>query len=257
MSEATILSRRHGAVAQVVLNRPAKRNALDWPMLDGLVTTLRGFDVDPDIRAAVISGEPRAFAAGADIGALGEASAMELYRSGFSEQWDAVAAIETPIVAAVSGYCLGGGLELALICDIVVCERGAVFGLPEAAIGTLPGAGGTQRLVRAVGKSLAMEMILAGRRLDAEEACRFGLASTLVEAGAAEAEALALAGRIAERAPLAARFAKRAVLQSFETPLSAGIAFERALSALMAASEDRAEGMRAFAEKRTPRFTGR
>lgn len=256
MSAGTVRILRHGPVGQLVLNRAAKRNALDRPMLEALVTALRGFDADPAIRAVVISGDARAFAAGADIGDLASAGVIELYQSGFSELWDAVALIQKPLVAAVAGYVLGGGLELALICDIVVCEEGAVFGLPETGIGTLPGAGGTQRLVRAVGKSMAMEMILAGRRLDAAEALSFGIASTLAARGEADAAALAMAARIATASPTALGVAKQAVLQSFETPLSAGIRYERTLSALMAASADRAEGMRAFAEKRKPDFKG-
>ena len=184
MSDPTVLSRRDGPVGRVILHRPAKLNALDRTMLEGLVGALRRHDDDPDVRVVILSGTARAFAAGADIGTLGEVGAMELYRSGFSEHWDAVAAIRTPIIAAVSGYVLGGGLELALTCDVVMCERSAVFGFPETAIGTIPGAGGTQRLVHAVGKSMAMEMILAGRRLDADEARAAGLVSTISEQSA-------------------------------------------------------------------------
>ncbi|MBZ7924924.1 enoyl-CoA hydratase/isomerase family protein [Ensifer adhaerens] len=246
-----------GHVGHITLNRPEKRNALSREMLERLVATLRAFDGDPDIRSVVISGDARAFAAGADIGTLAEAGPVELYGSGFSELWDEVATISKPLVAAVSGYALGGGLELVLICDIVVCDESAVFGMPEAAIGTVPGAGGTQRLVRVVGKTLAMEMILAGRRLNASEALARGLVSTVTAAGQVEAQALAIADKIATNGPVAVKLAKQAVLQSYETPLTAGVRFERSLSALLAASEDRAEGMRAFGEKRKPVFTGR
>lgn len=256
MTQGSIRILRHDAVGEIVLDRPAKRNALDRPMLEALVSALRLFDLDDTIRAIVISGEPRAFAAGADIGSLADAGPIELYQSGFSELWDEVATIAKPLIAAVTGYALGGGLELALICDIVVCETGAVFGLPETGIGTIPGAGGTQRLVRAVGKSMAMEMIMAGRRLDADEACRFGIASSIAAQGEAGMMARTLAGRIALASPTALAVAKQAVLQSFEMPLSAGIRYERSLSALMAASQDRAEGMRAFADKRKPTFKG-
>ncbi|MCB8877054.1 enoyl-CoA hydratase-related protein [Acidisoma silvae] len=256
MSDGKVRILRHGPVGQVILDRAAKRNALDRPMLEALVAGLRNFDADPAIRAIVISGDMQAFAAGADIGNLASAGAIELYHSGFSELWDAVTLIAKPLVAAVAGYVLGGGLELAMICDIVVCDESAVFGLPETGIGIIPGAGGTQRLVRAVGKSMAMEMILAGRRLTATEALSTGIASTLTPKGEADATALGLATRIATASPTALGAAKQAVLQSFEMPLSAGIRYERSLSALMAASEDRAEGMLAFKERRKPIFKG-
>ncbi|NTH22873.1 enoyl-CoA hydratase [Agrobacterium rhizogenes] len=232
-------------------------NALDRATLDMLVDALRAFDSNSTIRAIVISGAKRAFAAGADIGALASAGPVELYTSGFSDRWDDVAAIRKPIIAAISGYALGGGLELALICDIVVCESSTVLGLPETAIGVMPGAGGTQRLVRSVGKSMAMEIILAGRRLTAEEALRVGIASTIAEEGTSEATALEIASRISTAAPLAISFAKQAVLQSQEMHLAAGIRFERALASVLVASEDRAEGMVAFSERRTARFIGR
>lgn len=181
MTAGTIDVIHHQGVVQIILRRPAKRNALDRPMLEAIVAALKACDQDASIRVMFISGDSRAFAAGADIGSLAEANAIELYQSGFSELWDEVATIKKPIIAAVSGYALGGGFELALLCDIVVCTRDAVFGLPETGIGTIPGAGGTQRLVRAVGKSMAMEMILTGRWLDAEEAVWYGIASSIVE----------------------------------------------------------------------------
>lgn len=257
MSAGSIRTDVRGAIGLVLLDRAAKRNALDRPMLDDLVEALRAFDADPSVRAIVISGHDKAFAAGADIGALAGAGPIDLYTSGFSEKWDEVAAVATPIIAAISGYALGGGLELALTCDIVVADRSAVLGCPETGIGTIPGAGGTQRLVRAVGKSLAMEMILAGRRIDADEALRAGLVSTVAEIGSARATAEAIAQRIAGAGPLAVAVAKSAVLASFETTLSAGLRQERALSALLAASADRSEGIRAFRAKDTPDFQGR
>ncbi|WP_375458582.1 enoyl-CoA hydratase-related protein [uncultured Enterovirga sp.] len=255
--EQHVRSDRTGMVGLVVLDRPAKLNALDRAMLDQMVQILREFDADESIRAIVLAGGEKAFAAGADVGDLAEANPIELYTSGFSEKWDEVAAISTPTVAAVSGYALGGGLELALICDIIVADPSASFGLPEASIGTMPGSGGTQRLVRAVGKSLAMEMILAGRRLSAEEAFRQGLVSTLAEPGAAQAVATSIAERIAASAPLAVRLARSAVLESFDATLTTGIRYERALSAILAASLDQAEGLRAFTNKKKPRFVGR
>lgn len=258
MTTSLIRTTKYDGFAHVVLDRPDKRNALNAEMLTELVNVLRDCELDPAVRAIVISGSERGFAAGADIGALASANPIGLFTSGFSEKWDQVAAITKPLIAAISSYALGGGLELALICDIIVADETAVFGLPEAAIGTIPGAGGTQRLVRVVGKSMAMEMILAGRRLNAEEAQSCGLVSSIAADGQpVEGHALEIAKRIAQAAPLAVKMAKSAVLASFETPLSAGIQYERSLSALIAASEDRAEGMRAFAMKEQPHFTGR
>lgn len=255
MSE--ILCQIDESVALVTLNRPQKYNALTAGMLDALLQTLRQLDAQPEVRAIVLMGSPRAFSAGADTGTLAQASATELWHSGFSEKWDQIATIEKPLIAAVSGYALGGGLELALLCDIVIADTRAQFGLPESHIGIIPGAGGTQRLVRAVGKSLAMEMLLAGRRLSGEEARQAGLISQLTAPEALESSALTLAKQIARAAPLAAMMIKKAVAASFEMPLSAGVAYERALSALIADSEDRATGLAAFNNKQTPRFQGR
>ncbi|WNJ81500.1 enoyl-CoA hydratase-related protein [Cedecea neteri] len=250
-----ILSRVDGAVAVVTLNRPQKYNALTAEMLDELLGTLTELDGRPDVRAIVLLGSPKAFSAGADTGTLASASATTLWRSGFSEKWDRVASIETPLIAAVSGYALGGGLELALLCDIIIADSNAVFGLPESHIGIIPGAGGTQRLVRAVGKSLAMDMLLSGRRIDAQEALRAGLVSRVTDA--LEEQALVLATQVAKAAPLAAMMIKKAVAASYEMPLSAGVAYERSLSALIADSEDRAAGLAAFKNKQSPEFKGR
>ncbi|NIG77445.1 enoyl-CoA hydratase [Klebsiella sp. Ap-873] len=250
-----ILSRVDGAVAVVTLNRPQKYNALTAEMLDELLGTLTELDGRPDVRAIVLLGSPKAFSAGADTGTLASASATTLWRSGFSEKWDRVASIETPLIAAVSGYALGGGLELALLCDIIIADSNAVFGLPESHIGIIPGAGGTQRLVRAVGKSLAMDMLLSGRRIDAQEALSAGLVSRVTDA--LEEQALVLATQVAKAAPLAAMMIKKAVAASYEMPLSAGVAYERSLSALIADSEDRAAGLAAFKNKESPEFKGR
>ncbi|ATF92292.1 Probable enoyl-CoA hydratase echA8 [Cedecea neteri] len=250
-----ILSRVDGAVAVVTLNRPQKYNALTAEMLDELVSTLKELDGRADVRAIVLFGSPKAFSAGADTGTLASASATTLWRSGFSEKWDRVAEIETPLIAAVSGYALGGGLELALLCDMIIADQSAVFGLPESHIGIIPGAGGTQRLVRAVGKSLAMDMLLSGRRIDAQEALRAGLVSRVTDA--LEEQALVLATQVAKAAPLAAMMIKKAVAASYEMPLSAGVAYERSLSALIADSEDRAAGLAAFKNKQSPEFKGR
>lgn len=252
-----ILCRLEGAVAVVTLNRPQKYNALTADMLDELVSTLKQLDGQPGVRAIVLLGSPKAFSAGADTGTLASASATELWRSGFSEKWDRVGEIEKPLIAAVSGYALGGGLELALLCDIIIADETAQFGLPESHIGIIPGAGGKQRLVRAVGKSLAMEMLLGGRRINAREAIQAGLVSRIVASEELEQQALALAGQVAKAAPLAAVMIKKAVAASYEMPLSAGVAYERVLSALIADSEDRRAGLEAFKNKQRPEFKGR
>lgn len=252
-----ILCRLEGAVAVVTLNRPQKYNALTADMLDELVNTLKQLDGQPEVRAIVLLGSPKAFSAGADTGTLASASATELWRSGFSEKWDRVGEIEKPLIAAVSGYALGGGLELALLCDIIIADETAQFGLPESHIGIIPGAGGTQRLVRAVGKSLAMDMLLGGRRINAQEAIQAGLVSRIVASEELEQQALALAGQVAKAAPLAAVMIKKAVAASYEMPLSAGVAYERVLSALIADSEDRTAGLEAFKNKQRPEFKGR
>lgn len=258
MTDTLVELRQHDGVAHIVLNRPEKRNALNMEMLTRLVSLLKQCQDNADVKAIVISGTSRGFAAGADVGTLASASPIGLYTSGFSEKWDEVAMISKPLIAAISNYALGGGLELALICDILVADRTAIFGLPEAAIGVVPGAGGTQRLVRAVGKTMAMEMILAGRRLNADEAKACGLISNVAgDDESVEDLALKIAGQIAKAAPLAVAMAKSAVLESFESPLSTGIRYERSLSALISASDDRNEGLRAFASKETPRFRGR
>lgn len=246
-----------GPVATITLDRTEKRNALDAETLAALVAELRRLDDDASVRAIVIAGDERAFAAGADLGDLGSAGAVELYRSGFSEHWDAVAAIRTPLVAAVRGYALGGGLELALACDVVVIAADAVLGFPEVRLGILPGAGGTQRLLRAVGKAVALDLLLTARRIDGAEAARLGIASRVVASAEVEEAAHVAAAEIAEGAPVAAAMIKSAVLAGFEMPLGAAVAHERALSALIAASADRAEGMRAFGARETPTFEGR
>ncbi|KZX21579.1 enoyl-CoA hydratase-related protein [Rathayibacter tanaceti] len=256
MTEVITLE-QDGAVAVITLNRPEKRNALSRDLLVQLVDTLRTLDRDETTRAVVLQGGERAFAAGADLGSLGDARAIELYTSGFSELWDDVAAVRLPLVASVAGYALGGGLELALICDVIVAADNAVFGFPETSIGIVPGAGGTQRIVRAVGKPMAMDLLLTGRRLTATEALASGLVSRIVPLTDLVGESRAIAERIAAGAPLATRMAKHAVLTAFDAPLTVGVAHERALSALIAASADRDEGLRAFRARDTPDFEGR
>lgn len=246
-----------GPVAVVTLNRPEKRNALDRELLTQLVDALRVLERDGTTRAVVLRGDDRAFAAGADLGALGDAGAIELWTSGFSELWDDVAAVRLPLVAAVAGYALGGGLELALVCDVVIAADNAQFGFPETSIGIVPGAGGTQRIVRAVGKPMAMDLLLTGRRLTATEALTAGLVSRVVPLADLDDVGRAVADRIAAGAPLATRMAKHAVLTGLDAPLTVGVAHERALSALIAASADRNEGLRAFRDRDAPHFEGR
>ncbi|MCH4089788.1 enoyl-CoA hydratase-related protein [Acetobacter sp.] len=257
MTETFILRQQHGHIGQITLNRPQKLNALCLPMLAELVAAIQDYDATPDVRAIVICGQSRAFAAGADVGTLAESGAIALYTSGFSEHWDQIAACQTPIIAAVQGYALGGGLELLMACDIIIAAPDAVFGLPETTLGIIPGAGATQRLTRTVGKSLAMEMVLAGRRLNATEACAQGLVSQITEDGETVSTAIAVAGRIAQAGPLATHMAKAALLASYDMPLTAGIKYERTLSALVAASEDRKAGLAALGSRTKPTFHGR
>lgn len=244
-------------VLRITLHRPEALNALNTALLGELAETLTGALDDTEVRAVVITGSQRAFAAGADIKEMAELGAIDMYTRDYIELWDEVARIKKPIVAAVSGYCLGGGLELAMICDIIVASETAKFGQPEINIGVLPGAGGTQRLTRAVGKSLAMEMVLTGRMLTAQEALAAGLVSRVVPVEVYLSEAQKLAGEIASKSPVALRLAKEAVLQAFEGSLSSGLAYERRLFAMAFASEDQKEGMRAFTEKRKPEWKGR
>ena len=205
----------------------------------------------------VLGGSERAFAAGADISELADATPVSLTQSRRLEAWDAIAAVRTPIVAAVSGFCLGGGCELAMLCDVVVASESARFGQPEINLGVLPGAGGTQRLPRAVGKAVAMDMILTGRMLSAREALSLGLVARVVAREAWLDAAIGVAAEIAAKAPVAVRLAKAAVDAAFETPLAAGIELERRSFAVARASEDASEGLTAFVEKRPPGFLGR
>jgi enoyl-CoA hydratase len=241
----------------VLLNRPKQLNALSGPLMVELVDALRGLDADEAIRAIVLGGSERAFAAGADIGELSESTPIDLLRSRRLEAWDAVRALATPLVAAVSGHCLGGGCELAMLCDVVVASETARFGQPEINLGVFPGAGGTQRLTHAVGKAVAMDMILTGRTLTAREALAAGLVARIVPRESWLEEAKAVAREIAEKSPVAVRLAKESVDRAFEVPLSAGVEAERRAFALARASEDADEGLRAFGEKRKPQFRGR
>ena len=249
-----VLSERDGAVAVVLLNRPDALNALSDELMDELVSTLTELDRDESVRAIVLGGNERAFAAGADIGELAQASAIDLYYQRRVERWDVIRGLWTPLVAAVSGFCLGGGCELAMSCDLIVASETAEFGQPETSLGIIPGAGGTQRLARAVGKALAMDMVLTGRVLTAHEALAAGLVARVVAREAWLEEARRVAGEIAVRAPVAQRLAREAVDRAFETGLDSGLDFERKALYLAFASDDAREGLAAFVEKRRPEW---
>ncbi|NGM82438.1 enoyl-CoA hydratase [Paenibacillus sp. 7124] len=257
MSYKAILVNVEAGVGCVQFNRPEALNALSRQLMTELVAALREFTADSEVRCILITGNDKAFAAGADIKEMMEAGAVDMYLGGFSALWDAVYEVKKPLIAAVSGYAFGGGCELAMICDIIVASETAQFGQPEINIGGIPGAGGTQRLTRAVGKSLAMDMVLSGRRITAQEALATGLVSRVVPVEALLAEAMKLAKEIAVKSPVALQLAKEAILESFESPLSAGVRVERTLSHLTFATDDQKEGMRAFSEKRKPFFKGK
>ena len=252
-----VLVERDEPIAVCLLSRPQQLNALSDELMDELVGALQELDRDEAVRCIVLGGSERAFAAGADIGELAKASAIELYYQRRVERWDAIRSLWTPLVAAVSGFCLGGGCELAMSCDLIVASETAVFGQPETGVGILPGAGGTQRLTRAVGKALAMDVILSGRRLSAPEALAAGLVARVVAREAWLDEAKRVARQIASKAPVATRLAKEAVNQAFEGSLSLGLDYERRALYLAFASEDAKEGLNAFLEKRPPDFNGR
>jgi enoyl-CoA hydratase len=241
----------------VILNRPKQLNALSDALMDELVTALRELDADEAIRCVVLGGSERAFAAGADIGELAQASTIDLYYARRVERWDAIHSLWTPLVAAVSGYCLGGGCELALACDLIVASETARFGQPETGLGIIPGAGGTQRWARAAGKALTMDVILSGRFLRAEEALAAGLVARVVAREAWLDEAKRVARDIASKGPVATRLAKEAVDRAYESTLGLGVEYERRLLYLAFASEDAREGLTAFVEKRAPEFKSR
>jgi enoyl-CoA hydratase len=257
--EALILVERdeERRVALLRLNRPKQLNALNGQVMDELCSALEGLDRDDAIRVLVVTGNERAFAAGADIGEMATAGPIDMLRTNRIAQWDRVRRISKPVIAAVAGWCLGGGCELAMALDLIVAAESARFGQPEINIGVIPGAGGTQRLTRAVGKSVAMEMILTGEPIDAREAHRLGLVARVVPNELLVEDALALAAKIATKAPLALRLAKEAVNAAYEMSLTDALAHERRLFYLLFASEDQKEGMAAFLEKRDPNFTGR
>jgi enoyl-CoA hydratase len=256
-AEPVVLVEREDPVAVVRLNRPDVFNALNDQVMAELVGALRELDADAGVRCIVLAGSERAFAAGADVGEMAEASAMDMYGNDRIEKWDAIRGLSTPLVAAVSGFCLGGGCELAMACDLIVASETATFGQPETGLGIIPGAGGTQRLTRAIGKAKAMDVILSGRFLDAHEAERAGLVARVVAREAWLEEAKRVARAIASKGPVAQRLAKEAVDRAFESSLETGLDFERKALYLAFASEDAKEGLTALTEKRKPEFEGR
>jgi enoyl-CoA hydratase len=245
-------------VALVTIDRPDVLNALSFDLLDELAAILERLDDDPGCRAIVLTGSgTRAFAAGADIRELARQTPVSLLVEDRFAAWDRIGAIRTPLIAAVRGFALGGGCELAMSCDIIIAAEDAVFGQPEINLGVMPGAGGTQRLTRAIGKARAMDLVLTGRTITAAEADRMGLVSRVVASDDTVDEALELARRIAAQAPVAVLAAKEAIKQADELPLSAGLRHERRAFFLLFASDDQEEGMAAFVEKRPPQWKGR
>ncbi|HHY50587.1 MAG TPA: enoyl-CoA hydratase, partial [Alphaproteobacteria bacterium] len=244
MSYETILTETRGRVALVTLNRPKQLNALNDQLMDELGAALLGFDADEGIGAIVITGSEKAFAAGADIAAMAKWSYMDVYKTGYiSRNWETIRSVRKPVIAAVAGFALGGGCELAMMCDIVIAAETAKFGQPEIKLGVIPGAGGTQRLPRAVSKAKAMDLCLTSRFMDAAEAERAGLVSRVVPAERVLDEALAAAATIAEFSLPSVMMAKEAINRAYEMPLSEGVAFERRLFHSLFATEDQKEGM--------------
>lgn len=255
--ELLVLSEFHGSVAILRLNRPKALNALSPEMLEALCEALEAADQEDTIRAIVITGNERAFAAGADIQAMADSSPMDIIRVDTLGYWQRMRRIQKPLIAAVSGYVYGGGCELAMQCDLIVASETARFAQPEIKLGIMPGAGGTQRLTKAVGPYRAMEMILTGEPIGAEEAYRHGLVNRVVPVERYQEEAVQLAHSIAERPPIAVRLAREAVRQGLENTLREGLEIERRNFTTLFDTQDQAEGMHAFLEKRDPRFKGK
>ena len=252
-----ILVERRGRVGLVTLNRPQALNALNTALMNELVDAVTAMDTDPDIGAVVITGSAKAFAAGADIKEMSSKSYMEMYAADWFRRWEDLTRLRIPVIAAVSGFALGGGCELAMMADFIIAGDNAKFGQPEINLGVIPGMGGSQRLTRAVGKAKAMDMILTGRFIGAEEAERSGLVSRVVPAENVVEEALKAAEVIASKSKPVAMLAKEAVNAAFETGLAQGVLFERRIFHSLFASEDQKEGMAAFTEKRQPDFSHR
>jgi enoyl-CoA hydratase len=255
MSYQNILVETHDSVGLIRLNRPDALNALNSELIAELNEALDGFEADDAIGCIVLTGSEKAFAAGADIKEMQSKSYMDTYMGDFIGKWERITTVRKPVIAAVAGYALGGGCEMAMMCDFILAADTAKFGQPEINLGVMPGAGGTQRLTRFVGKSKAMEMCLTGRMMDAEEAERAGLVSRVVPAAELEAEALKVAGVIAAKSRPITIMTKESVNRSYETTLAEGVRFERRLFHAMFATNDQKEGMSAFAEKRKPKFS--
>jgi enoyl-CoA hydratase len=256
MQATCIETEMSGRVGIIRLHRPEAMNALNSTLMAELSEALRALDADPDVGAIVVTGSDRAFAAGADIREMADATAVEMLLADRIAAWDRLREVRKPVIAAVSGWCLGGGAELAMACDMIVASESAKFGQPEINIGVIPGAGGTQRLTRAVGKALAMEMVLNNRTLNAQEALQHGLVNRVAPVDSYLADALRLADEIAARAPLAVRLGKEMVNHAFESFLADGVADERRAFYFLFSSQDQKEGMHAFLDKRKPEWKG-
>lgn len=243
--------------AIIQLSRPDVLNALNTQLMEELVNALETLDKDNVVRAMIITGNEKAFAAGADIKEMSDATAVEMLIRDQFARWERIRKIKKPLIAAVSGFALGGGCELAMACDIIIASETAKFGQPEINIGVMPGAGGTQRLTRAVGKAKAMELVLTGRTISAEEAMKWGLVNKVVPAEYCLEEAKNLAREIASKPPVAVRLAKESILKAFDTTIEGGLEYERKNFYLLFASEDQKEGMKAFVEKRKPGWKGK
>lgn len=261
MNYSTIVVTKHDmeggqGFAIVQLNRPDALNALNLQLMEELVGGLESLDKEAGVRAIIITGNEKAFAAGADIKEMADASAVDMLVRDQFARWDRIRRIKKPLIAAVSGFALGGGCELSMACDIIIASETARFGQPEINIGVMPGAGGTQRLTRAVGKAKALEMVLTGRMISADEALRWGLINKVVPVESYLEEARAIAREIASKPPLAVRLAKESVLRAFDTTIEAGLEYERKNFYLLFASEDQKEGMKAFVQKRKAEWRG-
>lgn len=251
-----LLVEKEGAIGTITLNRPKVLNALSPALMKELVEALETFDADPELRVIILTGGEENFAAGADIKEMVDRNAIQLMQGVHGNTWHRISRISKPIIAAVSGYALGGGCELAMVCDMIIASESAKFGQPEIKLGIIPGAGGTQRLPRTIGKYRAMEMILLGNYIDARQAEQWGFVNRIVPKGQVVAEAKRLAAELAKRPPLAVKMGKRAILQGLNVDLESGLAIEGQCITLLFATEDKTEGMKAFIEKREPQFKG-
>jgi enoyl-CoA hydratase len=258
MSYHNLLVKTEGAVGVITLNRPKALNALNGALMDELTAALNAYEADPFVRCIVLTGSEKAFAAGADITEMASKGYMDVYKEDFiTRNWEQVTRIRKPVIAAVAGYALGGGCELAMMCDFIIAAETAKFGQPEISLGVMPGAGGSQRLTRFVGKSKSMDMCLTGRMMDAAEAERSGLVSRVVPAADLMAETMKIAQKISEMSLPSVMMIKEAVNRAYETTLAEGVRFERRVFHSLFATEDQKEGMKAFVEKRKPEFKDR